>query len=143
MTTGSTVEFEPDDDPAAVELLPEAIATIASVAEADLRAELTPKKPNRLKQPSAAFRAVVAPLVRLLAIDFFFEHLLDHYLDNPDSVAEQAGVEIATSRRSAEQLMAERDARRHFQTTYAELRAVPVLEVEDEGIKLAQRVRDG
>ena len=75
--------------------------------------------------------------------DFFFDHLLDNYLDNPDSVAEQAGVEIATSRRSAEQLEAERDSRSHFVESYAELRAraVPALEVKDERIGLAQRVR--
>ena len=47
--------------------------------------------------------------------DFFFDFLMDSYLDNPESVAEQAGVDVAASRRSAEQLVEEREARRLFQ----------------------------
>ena len=47
--------------------------------------------------------------------DFFFDLLMDNCLDNPESVAEQAGVDVAASRRSAEQLAEEREARRLFQ----------------------------
>jgi hypothetical protein len=52
--------------------------------------------------------------------DFFFDLLMDNCLDNPESVAEQAGVDVAASRRSAEQLVEERAARRLFQAAQEE-----------------------